>query len=93
MEGKDISGEDIIALRRRIGYVIQNKELFRHEKRILPMCRSSVEKIKGKTMSWRADSIEMVGLDAAMLSRYPSGRAATEVGIARALAGDAKELC
>ena len=30
VEGKDISKEDLIAVRRKIGYVIQNKGLFPH---------------------------------------------------------------
>ena len=96
VEGKDISGEDIIALRRRIGYVIQNKGLFPHmtvEKNntYVPVISGKKDKKANHELACRL--IEMVGLDAAMLSRYPSelsGGQQQRVGIARALAADAK---
>ncbi len=96
VEGKDISGEDIIALRRRIGYVIQNKGLFPHmtvEKNITYVPVISGKKDKKANHELACRLIEMVGLDAAMLSRYPSelsGGQQQRVGIARALAADAK---
>ncbi len=96
VEGKDISGEDIIALRRRIGYVIQNKGLFPHmtvEKNITYVPVISGKKDKRENHELACRLIEMVGLDAAMLSRYPSelsGGQQQRVGIARALAADAK---
>ncbi len=96
VEGKDISGEDIITLRRRIGYVIQNKGLFPHmtvEKNITYVPVISGKKDKKANHELACRLIEMVGLDAAMLSRYPSelsGGQQQRVGIARALAADAK---
>jgi osmoprotectant transport system ATP-binding protein len=84
---------DVIRLRRSIGYVIQDVGLFPHftvEKNI-----GLVPQIEG----WPAERIrqrvgellKMVGLDAALASRYPhqlSGGQRQRVGVARALAAD-----
>lgn len=98
VEGKDISKEDLIAVRRKIGYVIQNKGLFPHmtvEKNItyVPVISGKKEKKANHELACRL--IKTVGLDPAMLSRYPSelsGGQQQRVGIARALAADAKIL-
>lgn len=96
VEGRDISGEDIIALRRRIGYVIQNKGLFPHmtvEKNITYVPVISGKKDKKANHELACRLIDLVGLDESMLSRYPSelsGGQQQRVGIARALAADAK---
>lgn len=98
VEGKDISKEDLIAVRRRIGYVIQNKGLFPHmtvEKNItyVPVISGKKEKKANHELACRL--IKTVGLDPSMLSRYPSelsGGQQQRVGIARALAADAKIL-
>lgn len=98
VEGKDISGENMIKLRRRIGYVIQNKGLFPHmtvEKNITYVPVISGKKDKKKNHELACRLIESVGLDRSMLSRYPSelsGGQQQRVGIARALAADAKIL-
>ena len=75
VEGKDISKEDLIAVRRKIGYVIQNKGLFPHmtvEKNItyVPVISGKKEKKANHELACRL--IKTVGLDSSMLSRYPS---------------------
>lgn len=98
VEGKDISKEDLIAVRRKIGYVIQNKGLFPHmtvEKNItyVPVISGKKEKKANHELACRL--IKTVGLDPVMLSRYPSelsGGQQQRVGIARALAANAKIL-
>ncbi|HEY0702187.1 MAG TPA: ATP-binding cassette domain-containing protein [Candidatus Acidoferrales bacterium] len=94
VEGKSIKDWNPIALRRHIGYVIQDIGLFPHytvEKNI-----SLVPQLEG----WTPDRIrarveelmKLVGLDAAKFSkRFPhelSGGQRQRVGIARALAAD-----
>lgn len=96
IDGKDVSEENIIELRRKIGYVIQNKGFFPHmtvEKNItyVPVISGKKDKKLNRELACRL--IETVGLDQSMLSRYPSelsGGQQQRVGIARALAADAK---
>ncbi|MCQ4637806.1 ABC transporter ATP-binding protein [Anaerovorax odorimutans] len=96
IEGQDISEIDIIGLRRRIGYVIQNKGLFPHmtvEKNItyVPVISGRKDKEENRRLARRL--IETVGLEEDMLNRYPSelsGGQQQRVGIARALAADAR---
>jgi osmoprotectant transport system ATP-binding protein len=93
VNGTPTAETDVIRLRRGIGYVIQDAGLFPHftvERNI-----GLVPRIEG----WDADRIrrrvgellQMVGLDAAIASRYPrelSGGQRQRVGVARALAAD-----
>ena len=93
VEGAATSGVDVIALRRSIGYVIQDVGLFPHftvERNIGLMPR-----IEG----WAEDRIrlrvqellQLVGLEPQLASRYPrqlSGGQRQRVGVARALAAD-----
>jgi|SRR5579864_1616532 len=86
-------GDDVIRLRRSIGYVIQEVGLFPHftvERNI-----GVVPRIEGwpkERMHARTrELLQMVGLDAALASRYPhqlSGGQRQRVGVARALAAD-----
>lgn len=92
VEGKDIAQTDLIALRRRIGYVIQNKGLFPHmtvEKNITYVPRISGQKDKRANHALALQLLNLVGLEEEMAKRYPaelSGGQQQRVGIARALA-------
>lgn len=93
LEGVDTQSLDRVALRRRIGYVIQNAGLFPH--------RTVVDNVaalprllgggKRETRSAAMELLERVGLDAKFAKRYPwqlSGGQQQRVGVARALATD-----
>src|SRR3981081_743795 len=93
VDGAATAGVDVIALRRRIGYVIQDVGLFPHftvERNI-----ALVPRIEG----WAEDRIrervqelvQLVGLEPQLASRYPrelSGGQRQRVGVGRALAAD-----
>jgi osmoprotectant transport system ATP-binding protein len=94
LEGEDVTHVDPVALRRRIGYVIQQVGLFPHQS-----IRANVATVPsllgwGKARSSaRADELlELVGLDPGQYAeRYPaqlSGGQQQRVGVARALAAD-----
>lgn len=94
VEGKNLKDTDLIALRRSIGYVIQNKGLFPHmtvEKNITYVPVISGKKKKAENHELAVKLMGIVGLDPKMLSRYPaelSGGQQQRVGIARALAAN-----
>ncbi len=98
IEGQNLKDVDIIELRRRIGYVIQNKGLFPHltvEKNItyVPVISGKKDKLKNHELACRL--IHLVGLEEEMLKRYPSelsGGQQQRVGIARALAANPQIL-
>jgi osmoprotectant transport system ATP-binding protein len=93
VNGTSTTSADVIRLRRGIGYVIQDVGLFPHvtvERNI-----SLIPRIEGwETARIRqrvAELLQLVGLDAAIASRYPhelSGGQRQRVGVARALAAD-----
>lgn len=90
---KSVTDWDEIKLRRRIGYVIQQTGLFPHMTArqnieiILRVEKHSEEFIANRT----AELMDLVGLDMALIDRYPSqlsGGQQQRVGVARAFATD-----
>jgi osmoprotectant transport system ATP-binding protein len=93
LDGVDTQTIDRVALRRRIGYVIQNAGLFPHRTVVdnvaaLPRLLGGGKK---ETRSAAMELLERVGLDSKFAKRYPwqlSGGQQQRVGVARALATD-----
>ncbi|HET7387618.1 MAG TPA: ABC transporter ATP-binding protein [Nocardioidaceae bacterium] len=94
LDGEDVTDVDPVALRRRIGYVIQQIGLFPHQS-----IRTNVATVpsllgwdKKKAAARAEELLEMVGLDPSQYAdRYPaqlSGGQRQRVGVARALAAD-----
>ena len=96
VQGKDIATVDHIALRRRIGYAIQNKGLFPHmsvEANIAYVLSISGQKNKKKNHERVLELLNLVGLEDTLLKAKPSelsGGQQQRVGIARALAAKPK---
>jgi osmoprotectant transport system ATP-binding protein len=92
VNGKDIKNENIIELRRNIGYVIQGTGLFPHmtvENNIAYVPNLLNKSNKRKTKEAVNKLMKVVGLEESMMNRYPdelSGGQQQRVGIARALA-------
>ena len=94
IEGKDTSTLDPIALRRRIGCVVQQVGLFPHMtikeniEIVNKICKLPKDQIEERTMR----VMQMVGMDPdEYLGRYPnelSGGQAQRIGVARAYASD-----
>ena len=93
VEGRFIRDWDVIQLRRKIGYVIQDVGLFPH----FTVARNiglvpSLEKWTADRIKARVQELlQLVGLDANIAVRYPhqlSGGQRQRVGVARALAAD-----
>ena len=94
LDGKDVTNINSVALRRRIGYVIQQIGLFPHQ-----TIRANVATVP-RLLGWNRKRIEArveelldtMGLDpATFANRYPaqlSGGQRQRVGVARALAAD-----
>ncbi len=96
VHGKDVAQTDPVALRRGIGYTIQNVGLFPHmtvEKNIAYVPTISKSPLwKGEERRKRtAELLQSVSLEAKLADRYPrelSGGQRQRVGIARALAAE-----
>lgn len=91
--GRDADALPVHELRRGIGYVIQQVGLFPH--RTVAANIATVPKLlgwdKARTQARVEELVHQVGLEPAMLSRYPaalSGGQQQRVGVARALAAD-----
>lgn len=89
----DVMSQNVVALRRQIGYVIQNSGLFPH-RTVLGNVASLPIMLGMSRKDARArahELLETVGLDASYAKRYPwqlSGGQQQRVGVARALATD-----
>ena len=94
IDGEDITKYDVIKLRRRMGYVIQQTGLFPHMTiRENIQLISKLEKVEPKKLEdTTIQMMNMVGLDPSVyLDRYPtelSGGQQQRVGVARAFATD-----
>lgn len=93
LDGVDTQTLDRVALRRRIGYVIQNAGLFPH-RTVVDNVAALPRLLGGKKKQTRVAAMELlerVGLDEKFAMRYPwqlSGGQQQRVGVARALATD-----
>jgi osmoprotectant transport system ATP-binding protein len=91
VEGEDVREWDLLALRRRIGYAIQETGLFPHFS-VARNIALALELENRPAKERRARAVEMlgmVGLNAEVADRYPhelSGGQRQRVGVARALA-------
>ena len=94
VEGKSTTAWDPIALRRRIGYVIQEGGLFPHFTigRNVGLVPALLQWERARVDARVAELLELVGLEAGIYTdRYPrelSGGQRQRVGVARALAAD-----
>jgi osmoprotectant transport system ATP-binding protein len=94
LDGHDVTAEDPVALRRGIGYVIQQVGLFPHQD--IATNVATVPSLLGwdkkKAKARAVELLDLVGLDPAIFAkRYPhqlSGGQRQRVGVARALAAD-----
>jgi osmoprotectant transport system ATP-binding protein len=93
IDGTSIGNQDVVELRRGIGYVIQQVGLFPHM--TIAENIATVPRLLGwpkqRTKERIADLLELVGLESDYAGRYPaqlSGGQRQRVGLARALAVD-----
>jgi osmoprotectant transport system ATP-binding protein len=94
LEGRDVTSEDPVQLRRRIGYVIQQIGLFPHQTigTNVATVPSLIGTPKARAQERARELLALVGLDPDLYAdRYPhqlSGGQQQRVGVARALAAD-----
>ena len=93
VEGRDVTRQDPVELRRRIGYVIQSIGLLPH--RTIAQNIATVPRLLGwddRRIAARTDELmDVFELDRDLLRRYPAGLSGGQrqrVGVARALAAD-----
>jgi osmoprotectant transport system ATP-binding protein len=93
IDGQSIREQNLVQLRRGIGYVIQQVGLFPHM--TIEANIGTVPRLYGRSRSWihtrSQELLDLVGLDQSYGRRYPaqlSGGERQRVGLARALAGD-----
>ncbi len=97
IDGKDIAESNIIALRRRIGYVVQEAGLFPHYTvfdniALVPRLLKWDESRVNRRVS---EMLELINIPQNHLQKYPaqlSGGQRQRVGVARALAADPEYL-
>ncbi|MBW4041522.1 MAG: ATP-binding cassette domain-containing protein [Acidobacteria bacterium] len=93
IDGEPVSGIEPVALRRRIGYVMQNSGLLPHRTVLdnvatVPVLTGTP---KAKARQEALAQLDRVGLDRSLANRYPgqlSGGQQQRVGVARGLAAD-----
>jgi osmoprotectant transport system ATP-binding protein len=97
LDGRDVAAEDVIALRRGIGYVIQETGLFPHMtvERNVGMSLELAGKPREEIRTRAEEMLRLVDLPGDAAGRYPwqlSGGQRQRAGVARALVNEPKVL-